>query len=348
MSAVTRVAFVTYDDEPPLGGQGVVLRGMRRGLVARGHTVRTVSGRGEHAVRYPRVTGRAPLDFSLHINRHTDLVRRLDADVVHVNGGPGGVLLLRDVRAPVVYTAHHTYRQAHGRMSLHRMLSLLESRAYRRAQSVLAVSPSTARAVALLGVPARHIEVLAPGVDGPMADAPPREEGRLFFAGRWETEKGVLDAVEVMGDVLRVRPGATARVAGSGPLESEVRRAATARGVEVLGRVDDRELRAEYARATIVVMPSLYEGLGLVALEAQAAGAVVVGYDVDGLRDAVLSETLVGAGDVRGAVDRCLELLDDDDARAALASAAQREVLATHSWDAVAERLEEVYASLCR
>ena len=56
---MTRVTFATYDDTPPLGGQGVMLQGMRAALEERGVDTATVSGRGEHAIRYPRVTGRA-------------------------------------------------------------------------------------------------------------------------------------------------------------------------------------------------------------------------------------------------------------------------------------------------
>ncbi|MDQ2960105.1 MAG: glycosyltransferase family 4 protein [Candidatus Dormibacteraeota bacterium] len=346
---MTRVTFVSYDDAPPAGGQGVVLRGMRDALEARGHQTRTISGRGDHAVRFTRVSGRAPLDFSLHVNRHPAQIRRLGGDVVQVNGGPGGVILLRDPGAPVVYTANHTYRQAHPPRSLQRLLSPLEARAYRRASMVLAISASTARAVSRLGVAPRRIEVLTPGVEPPLADGPARDAGRVLFAGRWETEKGVLDAVEIMARVLECRPGATAVVVGSGHLDDEVRRVALGSGVEVIGRVDEQRLREEYARAAVVLIPSRYEGLGLVALEAQAAGAVVVGTDVDGLRDAVFSpDTLVDVGDIDAAVDQCLRLIDNPGERGAIAAGAQREVLAVHSWDVFAARLEQVYAALHR
>lgn len=346
---MTRVVMVSYDDEPPLGGQGIVLRGMRAGLVARGHTVMTLAGHGNHAIDVPRVTGRAPLDLSLHLNRHPDLIRRLRGDVVHAAGGPGGVVLLRDPGAPLVYTAHHTYRQAHGMSSLRRLMSPLEARAYRRAAMVLAVSPSTAEAVRRLGVPAARIEVLSPGVDPPAPAPPPREPARLLFAGRWEAEKGVLDAVAIMRAVLEARPEASAAVVGIGSLEAEVRRAAAGSRVEVLGHVEEAALRDAYARASLVLMPSLYEGLGLVALEAQAAGAVVVGYDVDGLRDAVaVGGTLVRAGDRDAAAAVCLRLVDAPADRDAIAAEAQAAVLAEHSWERAALRLEEVYAALSR
>lgn len=344
---MTSVTFVSYDDEPPLGGQGVELRGMRAALAGRGHAVRTVAGRGDHAVRYPRVTGRAPLDFSLHLNRHPTLVDAARTDVVHALGGPGGVLLLRALEAPLVYTANHTYAMAHGPRSPRRLLSPLEGRAYRRASMVLAISPSTASAVHSLGVPRHRVEVLAPGVDVPDTPPPPRDGFRMLFAGRWEREKGVLDAVAVMGEVIARRPGATGLIVGGGKLDAHVRRAAAACDVEVAGRVDDARLSAEYARAAVVLVPSTYEGLGLVALEAQALGAVVVGWDVEGLRDAVADPSLlVALGDEAAMVRLCIALADDPTRRDALGHAGHAWVRSRHSWEGVGRRLEEVYDSV--
>ena len=342
---MTRVTFVSYDDEPPLGGQGVELRGMRAAISGRGYSVSTIAGHGDRAERYPRITGRAPLDFSIHVNRHPRLIIATAPDVVHALGGPGGVLLLRRLDAPLVYTANHTYRMAHGRASPRRLVSPLEGRAYRRAARVLAISASTAAAVRELGVPLDRIEVLPPGVDVPEAPPAPRDGVRLLFVGRWEPEKGVARAVMAMRAVIAQRPGATGLVAGGGSLEAQVRRLADGfAGVEVAGRLDEGRLTAEYSRASIVLVPSLYEGLGLVALEAQAQGAVVVGYDVDGLRDAVGERsTLVAPGDGAAMVRVCLDLIDDPRRRDELAHAGRERVRATHSWHRIGRRLEEVY-----
>jgi glycosyltransferase involved in cell wall biosynthesis len=341
---MTRVTLVSYDDEPALGGQGVEVSGVRAALAARGHEVSTVAGRGEHTQRYPRITGRAPLDLSIHLNRHPQLITATTPDVVHAFGGPGGVLLLRALNAPLVYTANHTYRTAHGRGSLRRLLAPLEARAYRRAARVLAISPSTAAAVRDLGVPPGRVEVLPPGVDVPGTAPAPREAVRLLFAGRWEPEKGVLAALAVMGDVIAQRPGSAGVIVGGGSLEAPVRRLGAEAGVEVAGRVDEARLAAEYARASIVVVPSRYEGLGLVALEAQAQGAVVVGYDVDGLRDAVAERSLlVAPGDAGALVRLCVGLIDDPRRRDELAHAGREWVRDSHSWERIGRRLEEVY-----
>jgi glycosyltransferase involved in cell wall biosynthesis len=314
-------------------------------LRRRGHEVTTVAGRGAHAQRYPRFTGRAPLDFSIHLNRRPGLITATSPDVVHALGGPGGVLLLRRLDAPLVYTANHTYRIAHGRGSLRRILSPLEARAYRRAARVLAISTSTAAAVRGLGVPLDRIEVLPPGVDVPATPPASREAVRLLFAGRWEAEKGVLAAIAVMRDVIARRPGTTGVVVGGGSQENDVRRlGAAAPGVEVAGRVDEARLTVEYARAAIVLLPSQYEGLGLVALEALAQGAVVVGYDVDGLRDAVADGgLLVRPGDHPAMVQACLGLIDDPRRCDELAYAGRERVRAAHSWERIGRRLEEVY-----
>jgi glycosyltransferase involved in cell wall biosynthesis len=91
-------------------------------------------------------------------------------------------------------------------------------------------------------------------------------------------------------------------------------------------------------------MPSRFEGLGMVALEAQAAGTPVVGFDVDGLRDAVgAGGVLVRAGDLSALRVAATELLDDPVRRAEAGARGRELVLAEHSWDAIGKRLEEVY-----
>jgi glycosyltransferase involved in cell wall biosynthesis len=345
---MTRVTFASYDDTPPLGGQGVMLQGMRAALEQRGVETATVSGRGAHAIHYPRVTGRAPLDLSLHLNRHPELLLRAHPDVVHAYGGPGGVILLRRLDVPVVYTAHHTYRQAHGLTSPYRLPGPLEARAYHMAALVLAVSQSTADAVRAMGVPASRIGVLPPGVELPDLDGTSREPGRLLFVGRLERDKGVLDAVEVMRTLVRSRPDAHGVIIGAGSLAGKVKaRIAGDSGIEYAGMAAPAVVRREYARAALLLMPSRYEGLGLVALEAQAAGTPVVGYDVDGLRHAAPDGgVLVPVGDV-GRLQAAAEALLDDPARRDRLGASGRDFVSRqHSWERMAARLQEVYTAV--
>ena len=345
-----RVLVATYDDEPPIGGQGRYVAGLRAGLRRRGLEVRTVAGHGAAAVEFPRVTGRAPLDLSLALLRDPGPLIAGPPDVIHAQGGPGGVLLPRRLAVPVVYTAHHTYRQAHPLRSPRRLLSPVEARSYRLAAAVLAVSASTAGAVVRLGVPPARVEVVPPGIEVARLDRgeAARDPRLVLFVGRLEPEKRPLDAVAVMAQLAA--DGVRGMVIGAGSLETAVRRAAAAvpgGRVAVRGAVSEDELAAAYSTAALVVVPSRYEGLGLVALEAMAAGAAVVAYDVPGLRDAVAGRgRLVPAGDREAMRQACAALADEPAERLELAARARDLVIAAHSWDAVAARVEEVYRSV--
>ena len=324
---------------------------MRRALHGRDVEVTTISGRGDHAVDFPRVSGRRPLDFSLFINRHTSLLGDSGADVVHALGGPGGVLLTRKLRQPLVYTANHTYRQAYSRFSPRRGLGLgrLEAAAYKRAQKVLAISPSTADAVIATGVDPAKVEVLAPGVDLPDEAGVERDPKLVLFVGRLEEVKGVFEVLRIVQALQHRVPDVHAVMVGTGANEQELRRRVEVSGapVEVAGRLADAEVYKLYARAALVLMPSKYEGLGLVAAEAIVRGTPVVGYDVDGLRDIVTPSgggLLVKAGSMIALSEAAWVRLASRDEAAAVK--AQEWIAANHSWETVGKRLAEVYSTL--
>jgi glycosyltransferase involved in cell wall biosynthesis len=340
------VRLVTWDDDPPVGGQGVYARELRAALGRRGVVVSTAAGRGPHALGYRRITGRGHLDMSIRLNADPRLLFDEETDLVHVSGGPGGLQLLRRLPVPVVFTAHHTYRQAHGRLRLQRALSALEAASYRRAAAVAAVSDATAQAVLDLGVPPERVHVIPPGVQLSDAATPvEREPGRMLFVGRLEPEKGPIDAIDAMQRVMEDVPAARGVIVGAGSLESVVRdRTSGTDRISLRSHLSDDELAAEYRRAQVVLMPSRFEGLGIVALEAMAAGAVVVGYDAIGLRDTIGRDgVLVPAGDVAELVAASRRLLEDDARRVDIAGRAAIAVRERYSWDRCAARFEELY-----
>ncbi len=340
------VRLGTWDDDPPVGGQGRYARELRAALAGRGVQVSTSAGRGRHAVRFPRVTGRGHLDMSLRVNADPRFLLGGEPDLVHLSGGPGGLQLVRRLPVPVIFTAHHTYRQAHGRHRLQRALSPLEAAGYRRAAAVAAVSEDTAQAVLDLGVPRERVQVIPPGVGLTSAPAPvEREPGLMLFVGRLEPEKGPLDAIDAMQRVITELPSARGLLVGAGSLEGTVRgRTSGDDRIGLRSHLSDDELAAAYRRAQVVLMPSRFEGLGLVALEAMAAGAAVVGYDVVGLRDTIGSNGgLVPAGNVAELATSCRQLLQDDVRREDLAGRAAIAVSERYSWDRCAAEFEELY-----
>lgn len=344
------VCLATWDDDPPLGGQGVYARGLRGALVDRGVAVRTVAGRGPNAVPYRRLTSRPHVDLTVALNRSPDTLLAGDPDLVHLSAGPGGLHLFRRLPVPVVYTAHHTYRQAHGRLRLRRWYGSLTAYCYGQAAVVAAVSPSTADALVMSGIDPAKVVVISPGVDADdEIDDSRRVPGRMLFLGRLEPEKGPLEAVAVMEQVARSVPGAHGVVVGRGSLADAVAGACEASGgvVTYRGSLGDDEVAQELRAASVVLMPSAYEGLGLVALEAMGTGAVVAGFDVEGLHDTIASDgVLVPAGDTGALAAACRVLVEDEGGRGRLAAQALDRIHRERSWRRCAEQFEGLYRSV--
>ena len=151
------------------------------------------------------------------------------------------------------------------------------------------------------------VPAVAPAGDGERARARARLGVTKFcvaVVGRLSPEKGH----RVLFDALRGRE-VTLLVAGDGPLRADLEKAAEGLDARFLGYLDDA--RDVMAAADVVVIPSLREGLPLVALEALAAGRCVVASAVGELPE-VLGDgagVLVPAGDA-GALSQALAALE--------------------------------------
>ena len=356
-----RALLLSFDDgtpaAPPLGGQGVAVAGLAGHLPAAGAAVTVCSSRrGPAGFVWPGggPTGRPALDFSWWLARRLPRLGRLvRPQVWHAQSGPGGVLLLRlPAGAPLVVTANHTYRQAHGGWWATRPLAAVEGRGYRAAAHVLAISPSTAvRVVADHGVQPGRVSVVAPGIDTdrfrpPRDDEPDRDRATLLFCGRLDPVKGLRTFAALVDELALERPELRAVVCGEGPergAAADLGRRWPGR-VTVTGRLDDDALARCQRRATVCVMPSAYEGLGLVALEALSSETPVVAHDVSGLHDlGPAGVVLVPAGAPLALAAAVRTLLDDPGRRTALGARGRAHVLERHRWTEVAAATAAVY-----
>ncbi|MGH7639673.1 MAG: glycosyltransferase family 4 protein [Candidatus Dormibacteria bacterium] len=358
MSALKpRVGLLSYDDLPPIGGQGRYVGALEREMPRLGFDVAPVTARrtpGGGAPRIPRRTRRAPLDFSLWLRRRIpEVASALAPDLWHALGGPGGVLLFRHPpSAPLIFTANHTYRTAHGRRLAARPLGSIEARAYRFAEHVISISPSTAASLTRdYGVPTERVSVIPVGVDtnwlrcgGDMA-----ARDTLLFVGRLVPIKGIPEFIALFRELVRSQPGLRAQICGEGPLREPAQQAAQEFGgrLAVSGRVSEEELAELYRRSLLLVVPSRYEGLGQVALEAMASGTPVLATDVPGLTDLRGGGVdLVPFGDQEALLQAAKAILDDPRRWQEMAQAARATVEERYSWAVVGPRVAEVYRSV--
>ena len=115
---------------------------------------------------------------------------------------------------------------------------------------------------------------------------------KLIYAGKLSRAKGVPWLLEAVGEIENI----TLKLAGGGEGEEadNIRQQAKklAPKVELLGALSQEALAEEFKKSHIFVLPSFYEGLPLVLLEALACGCRVVMNDLPGIRDLFPSEAL--------------------------------------------------------
>jgi glycosyltransferase involved in cell wall biosynthesis len=114
--------------------------------------------------------------------------------------------------------------------------------------------------------------------------------------------------------------------------------------VQFKSGISNDELVAEYAQASVAIVPSLYEGFGLPAAEAMACGVPLICSDGGALPEVVGDAArLVRAGDVDDLQRALRELLSDDNVRAQLGAQGRAHILQQLSWDCVGKKMARFY-----
>lgn len=179
------------------------------------------------------------------------------------------------------------------------------------------------------------------------------EQRAILVLGRLETQKGHIFLIQALADLVSRRPGVIALFAGSGSLEGELRARVEVLGltqhVVFLGYRDDAPRL--FAAADVVVLPSLHEGLPLVAIEALAASRPMVATAVDGTPEVILDEQtglLVPPRDPGALASAVERLLRCPDLAAKLAAAGHAYVMQQFDLRMQLERTVEVYREVMR
>lgn len=276
---------------------------------------------------------------------------------------------MRDhLRVPLVATVHATEAGRHQGWlpgDLNRAIHSVECWLGAEAERVLVCSKYMGREVgALLGVPAAKTEVIPNGVDLPHWSPKPVEvaaarsryggSGPLIgFAGRLVYEKGVHHLLHAIPELRRRHPGLRVVIAGDGPqrgeLEATAGRLDLQREVSFTGFVPARGLSSTMACTDAMVVPSIYEPFGLVALEAAAAGAPLAVSETGGLAEIVepgVTGLRFPVRDAGALSESVSSLISDREAARAMADAARTMVRERYGWDGVAVATAAVYASV--
>jgi glycosyltransferase involved in cell wall biosynthesis len=308
--------------------------------------------------------------FAFSVRAFRELARALRAgvryDVVHdVQCLAWGLLGVRALGLPVVSTVHHplsvdlrsslardrTLREALGSVEFHPVG--MQAFVARRLDRIITSSQaSAAEIVRDFGVAPGRIRMLGNGIDTELFRPAPgvaRSAAELLCVGRaQDPTKGVGTLLAALARLPR-----EVRLTLVDRDDSEAPRRARALGCEdrltVTGSVSNEELVRLYTRATLVVVPSRYEGFGLPAVEAMACGTPVVASAAGALPEVVEAAgggILVAPGDAEALAKGIRLLLEQPEQRARLAERARARVEALYAWPRIAEATVEVYREL--
>jgi glycosyltransferase involved in cell wall biosynthesis len=118
-----------------------------------------------------------------------------------------------------------------------------------------------------------------------------------------------------------------------------------ARGLRILGPVDDDDLRVLYQHAEALVFPSLYEGFGLPPLESMAAGTPVIAMPISAVPEVVGDCVLYPDGLAVSDLARAMEVLASDQGLRAGFRARGLKRVEDFRWEETARRTSDVYRS---
>ena len=311
---------------------------------------------------------RRPTMYYLERRAITRLLRRLDPDVAHVQGqnfyGPAalasGVPTVISVHGMLSREAHILDQRSALRERISKRLrggfnARFEALSLRAARHLIINNPYVEKTIAPLTHARMH------WLDNPIEErffdvAGTPEPRRVFFAGSFQPRKGQHHLVEA-ARILRDR-GQPIELRIAGPVldpryADEVKRAAAEAGLldtlRFLGVIDDATMLEEYARAAAVVMASTEETSPMFLQQAMAAGKPAVAPDVGGVRYVIetgVTGLLTTPGDSVSLADALATILDDDDVRQAMGTAARDAARARFRTRAVAQRTLDVYTAV--
>jgi glycosyltransferase involved in cell wall biosynthesis len=250
-------------------------------------------------------------------------------------------LIVRAVKTPIVSVDQ-------GLPDRHEV-KLLKRGSFRRTSGVVVQTErETAKVKRFGGAPRRIPNAVDTEFFHPGSDEPRGSEPTVLCVGRLhDAQKRLSDVIRALArlpDCWRLR------IAGNGPDRETLERLSDELGVrdriEYLGFVADAsQLRALYRAASVVALPSAYEGLPMVLLEAMSCGTPVVGSDIPAIAEVVergRSGLLVPVGDPAGLAHALSEAVAHHDQ---LGSAARASILESYDQAVVGPRLAQMLRS---
>jgi glycogen(starch) synthase len=383
-----RICHITWEYPPRIvGGIARHVEDLARASVKLGHEVYVVTLDFPGVPNYEELDGvevyRAPseighphfLTWALLFNHSIE--KRVadvgvDFDVLHVHDwltAPAGIAAKHFLRKPLVVTLHST---EYGRSTLHSVDSFTidgwEWWSTYEANKLIVTTYSMRHEVCgHFNVPWEKVWIIPNAVDASKFQvnvdrnsvrarfgvAP--SEKLILYVGRLVPQKGVEFLIGAVPRIAAKYGGAKCVIVGDGWLRGHLEYLANQTGqrwrFNFTGFISDADLVALMRSADVLVVPSVYEPFGIVALEGMAAGVPVVASQVGGLAEVVEHDRtgeyvyMRSPDSIAWGVDR---VLSNSGHAAWLVKNGLEAVQKVYSWEAVAKKTTELYEDVVK
>lgn len=237
-----------------------------------------------------------------------------------------------------------------------RISYLIEKELIKKSRMITAVSKLVAQELKEYGLDPKDVVVIGNGVNEKVFTPTKYKIGDdryILYTGRLAHRKGLFDLIECGKYICKKYPDVSFILTGKGPLlgklQEKVKELELNEKFIFTGYVDKNKLIQLYQNATIYILPSHYEGLPTVLLEAMSCGLPVVATAVSGNLEVVSSGKngiLVPQKSPKEMADAISMLLDDDKMRKELGKNARETVEERYTWDIISDKILRCYEPL--
>ena len=362
--------------------------GLSAGSVAR---TDTIDGIDYHRTPLP-ANRRTRWRLQTPLVRERSLVRMLEAsierlaatgafDLIHAHSpilcGSPALRVARRHRIPFVYEVRAFWEDAllTSRQSPISRLKYVysrgvETRLFRDARAVVAISRHMLEDIAARGIPRTSLFHVPNGVDTDQFVPLPRDQALaaqlglgtpvIGFIGSFYRFEGLDTLVNAMPAILKRFPSARLVLVGTGEAAAEIKTLITSLGIDAavlqLGRVPHEDILRYYSIMDVLVYPRHRDRTTelvtpLKPLEALALGKPVIGSDVGGITELLddgRAGVLFRAGDATDLAARIIALFEDDTRRARLSAEGRAYAMDKRRWSIIASQYLEVYRHALR
>lgn len=304
--------------------------------------------------------------------RMAEVSQKIKFDVLHVHDwltAPAGVTSKHSIGKPMILTMHST---EHGRSGIHNpdshTIDGIEWWANYEASKVIATSGSMKSEVCdHFRLPWEKVEIIPNAIDsskyhGSVDRGAVRarygvqpHEKLVLSVGRLVPQKGIEYLIQAVPNVAWRYPEAKFVIVGEGWYRDHLQYVAGTTGqawrINFTGFIPDHELTALTLSSDVLVMPSIYEPFGIVALEGMAAGIPVVASQVGGLAEIIEHDktgVLVYPRNPDSIAWGITHVLSNPDHARWLAQNARKTLQKAYSWKVIAKKTVKLYKEVSR